>query len=426
MKRKYASFLAIMCCLSLPIANGIVFSDSVLASAESTVTESSTVVYDGLIYSLSSTEAVLQGCEDTDAASITIPAEIDGKPVVFSLPAFRDCSALEWINVDENNINLCSVDGVLFTKNKKALLEYPCARAGEYCIPAGTERVEYSAFQNCTGITSVALPYDLVLGAFAFRDCVNLTEVNGTVKLEHGGAFIGCEKLTSLTIGKSTVSELMLQNMNDLTSVNILPSCTFEKLIVADCPVLTKLRINGTVSDPVSTDVAIQIIGLPALTELQLPVNVKMTDNVRLPNMIAAVSECDVLQSITCRYPGSLIVNDCSSLTEIRFHETVSTDISVTSCDQLTTVYGRSADAVLRRNCEQLGISFVSFEDSVSTGDVSADGEIGITDVIQLNRAILGGESLSSLSALLADFDGDGRITPSDSLLIMKRLVGLI
>ncbi len=425
MKKRYAGILAFICSLCFPVMTGLSCPDPVLASAESTVTENDTVVYDGLIYSLSGTEAVLQGCEDITAVSVTIPAEIDGKPVVFSLPAFRDCSSLERINVEENHATLCSMDGVLFTKNKKGLLEYPCAKAGEYCVPSETERVEYGAFQNCTGITSITLSSSPLLGAFAFRDCTSLTEVNGIARLEQGNVFIGCEKLTTLTIGHCVISELVLQNMKQLTAVDIFPNCTFEKLIVANCPVLTKLWINGTVSDPVSTESAVQLIGLPALKQLQLPVTVKMTDQIRLPRMVAEVRECGSIETITCGYTGSIVVSDCGSLTEMRFHENLSMDISVTSCENLAAVYGRSADAVLRKNCEQLGLSFISFEDSVHTGDVSADGEINIADLLRLNRAILIGEPLSSLSESLADYDGDGMITAADSLCILKATIGL-
>lgn len=47
--------------------------------------------------------------------------DIDGK-------AFYSCWALQYIEVDENNPNYCSVDGVLYTKDKKTVVCYPCDR----------------------------------------------------------------------------------------------------------------------------------------------------------------------------------------------------------------------------------------------------------------------------------------------------------
>ena len=47
--------------------------------------------------------------------------EIDGK-------AFYSCWALQRIIVDENNPNYCDIDGVLYTKDKKTIVCYPCDR----------------------------------------------------------------------------------------------------------------------------------------------------------------------------------------------------------------------------------------------------------------------------------------------------------
>lgn len=47
-------------------------------------------------------------------------------------------------------------------------------------------------------------------------------------------------------------------------------------------------------------------------------------------------------------------------------------------------------------------------------------------DVIAINKAILGKESLTEEQILFADIDGDGQVTPTDSLMIMKFIVGLI
>ena len=59
-------------------------------------------------------------------------------------------------------------------------------------------------------------------------------------------------------------------------------------------------------------------------------------------------------------------------------------------------------------------------------GDVDMNGKIDILDVITLNKAILGKESLSKEASALADVDGDGMPTSTDALQIMKYIVGLI
>ncbi|MBR2912898.1 MAG: leucine-rich repeat protein [Oscillospiraceae bacterium] len=60
-------------------------------------------------------------------------------------------SSLKAINVDEENPVYCSVDGVVFTKDKKTLVKYP-AGAGSYAIPDGVEVLgAYSFYFTAAG-----------------------------------------------------------------------------------------------------------------------------------------------------------------------------------------------------------------------------------------------------------------------------------
>ena len=63
---------------------------------------------------------------------------------------------------------------------------------------------------------------------------------------------------------------------------------------------------------------------------------------------------------------------------------------------------------------------------SFKYGDVNLDGSINILDVITLNKAILGKESLTDEQRRCADVDASGKPDSSDSLNIMKYIVKLI
>lgn len=173
---------------------GFGFDVAAMASAKSIAAEESTVVQDGLIYTVSDTSVILQGCENTSAASVVIPAEIDGKPLVYADPAFRDCTALTSIQVAEDNASLCSIDGVLFNRSDMTLLEYPCAKAGAYTIPDAATLVGFHAFQNCVGLTAVTLHDNVVLNGWAFENCTNLATIEGTAQMQDRTAFArnGC------------------------------------------------------------------------------------------------------------------------------------------------------------------------------------------------------------------------------------------
>ncbi|MBR0485557.1 MAG: dockerin type I repeat-containing protein [Oscillospiraceae bacterium] len=68
----------------------------------------------------------------------------------------------------------------------------------------------------------------------------------------------------------------------------------------------------------------------------------------------------------------------------------------------------------------------VVLETVIRAGDITLDTNIDILDVILLNRAILGKEKLSDLQNTIADVNQDGTVNASDSLVIMKMIVGLV
>lgn len=67
-----------------------------------------------------------------------------------------------------------------------------------------------------------------------------------------------------------------------------------------------------------------------------------------------------------------------------------------------------------------------SKEETAVFSDVNEDGKINILDVITLNGAILGKENLSAQGQKNADVDKSGKPDATDSLNIMKYIVGLI
>ncbi len=141
------------------------------------------------------------------AKKIIIPESIDGYPVsifmkVFSgnktieyikLPAtvtsiipkcFYFCSNLTYIDVDKNNPNFKSVDGVLFSKDGTKLIAFPGGKSGAYTVPNGVTSISNYAFDHCYKLTSVSM-YNSVteIGANAFSYCWNITSIQLSLNL---------------------------------------------------------------------------------------------------------------------------------------------------------------------------------------------------------------------------------------------------
>ena len=124
--------------------------------------------------------------------------------------AFFDCVSLKSIEVSGNNKNYSSLDGVLFNKDKTELITYPAGKTdSEYVIPNSVTSIGYSAFENCTSLTSVTIPDSVTsIDYSAFENCTSLTSVtipNDVTSIGYG-VFQGCTSLTSVTIPNSVTS----------------------------------------------------------------------------------------------------------------------------------------------------------------------------------------------------------------------------
>ena len=118
--------------------------------------------------------------------------------------AFMDCASLTGIWVDPDNMDYSSDDrGVLYNKNKTALLQVPASLKGEFTVPDTVIEIGFSAFQGCKGLTAIHIPETVkTIGGYAFCDCAVLTELNIPASvLEIGDqAFEDCDALAQIWV----------------------------------------------------------------------------------------------------------------------------------------------------------------------------------------------------------------------------------
>lgn len=123
---------------------------------------------------------------------------------------FDNCLSLNEIDVDEDNDYYCSIDGVLFTKDKWTLIKYPPQKPdSEYNIPYGVGVIYNRAFEECENLVTVNMP-DTVLwiGSYCFWFCPSLVNINFGDNVEYigMGSFYGCSSLKNITIPQSVSS----------------------------------------------------------------------------------------------------------------------------------------------------------------------------------------------------------------------------
>lgn len=121
--------------------------------------------------------------------------------------AFELCNA--FINVDSNNPNYSSIDGVLFNKNQTQIIQCPISKTGDYTIPSSVTSIAERAFTNCAKLTTITIPSSVKsIGSLAFNECVGLTNVNISSSVTTIGemAFWGCNLLDEIYIPSSVTS----------------------------------------------------------------------------------------------------------------------------------------------------------------------------------------------------------------------------
>ncbi len=123
--------------------------------------------------------------------------------------AFGMCYALQEFQVAPSNPYYCSVNGVLFNKDKTVLVTCPCGRRGEYAIPDGVKTIGECAFALCVYLTALTIPNSVTaIENYGLTCCSGLKSliIPNSVTSIGERALQTCEKLTTLTIPNSVTT----------------------------------------------------------------------------------------------------------------------------------------------------------------------------------------------------------------------------
>ena len=156
----------------------------------------------------------------TDVKKIALPDTVD------YLEQTQQDVSIESISVDLNNKAYSSINGVVFSKDKKKLVLCPGGRAGKYTVPAGVEELGELSFRTCGRLTEVTMPPSVVrVDEDCFFCCKRLLRVNlsPNIKILPGNCFYGCKSLRSVEIPDGVAQ-------------------VYDSAF-SDCPMLTKIRV---------------------------------------------------------------------------------------------------------------------------------------------------------------------------------------
>lgn len=148
---------------------------------------------------------VANAFETSDLTYLKLPASL----YLLGSNAFNDCDSLTHIDVAEGNTKFCSIDGVVYTKDKTTLKAFPAGRAGNFTIPNGVTTISPYAFYRCYQLENVNM-YNTVtsIGERAFSFCWNLKSIRLSDNLKEISpfAFSHCNDLTEIHLPESVTS----------------------------------------------------------------------------------------------------------------------------------------------------------------------------------------------------------------------------
>jgi len=207
--------------------------------------------------------------------------------------AFSGCNNLLSIDVDSDNPNYASRDGILYTKDLSALISVPGGLSGKIVIPDGIKKIPNDAFYACDKLIKVVLPETVsYLGDRAFSECHNLEYVNIPAAVSYIGdeCFYQCHNLRTAEIlnGSVELRGSIFFACNKLESVFLpeglpeIPTYTFVA-----CTSLKEIKIPESV-----TRIGYRAFEMcTSLTEMAIPANVQTIET-------AAFGGCTSLETI--------------------------------------------------------------------------------------------------------------------------------
>ena len=184
--------------------------------------------------------------------SIYVPSSITS----IAANSIDDCPNLKSINVDENNPNYFSSNGILFNKNSTCIISYPQGKQEtEYTIPSTVTNIEAGAFKNSKNLISIHMPDSVTsINTGAFKDCANLTNVNLSSKLTQieENTFYGCQSLENIRIpdGVTKIGKRAFYFCISLANITIPENVTnIEERAFESCIKLSSINIPSKITN---------------------------------------------------------------------------------------------------------------------------------------------------------------------------------
>lgn len=193
-------------------------------------------------------ENAFWGCHELRGVTVAESVTSIGKNAFYG-------KKLHTIEVHENNPAYQSIDGNLYTKDGKTLIQYAIGKEGtSFTVPEGVTAISDNAFLNADVLTTVTIPDSVTsIGKNAFRHCSLLTDIRlpSSLTAISAHAFDGCKQLRAIAIPDTVtaIDEFAFYCCSNLNTLSIPDNTTsIGKEAFYNCNSLTALTIGSNVT----------------------------------------------------------------------------------------------------------------------------------------------------------------------------------
>ena len=163
--------------------------------------------------------------------------------------AFVGCDAMTAYTVAATNTAYCAEDGVLFTKDKKVLIQYPAAKAGaHYEVPSGVEELVLRAIIN-TNLRILTLPASLLKMADYSISCSSILQINSKASIPPVAYSVAFDAIATnipvyVPVGAKVLYEVAM-GWKRFTNIQENPAWGFEQITNDQSSMSNKTIKNG-------------------------------------------------------------------------------------------------------------------------------------------------------------------------------------
>lgn len=169
----YKAFYQYKGIYQLPVVNGAHMLGNIMMTASDIIPARTTSINKDVDFSKKETVSLTDIKLVSQIYSANIPKRIyvDNEEPIVPGDIYNMCRyKFEWIDISPKNKYYTSIDGIIYTADKKILVRCPVGRTGRVVIPDGVTAIGHDAFRFCN-ISEAVIPDSVTeVGAAAFAD----------------------------------------------------------------------------------------------------------------------------------------------------------------------------------------------------------------------------------------------------------------